>query len=158
VTAGIRVPARLYASRRCGFQQQIASGLLLGPRLHVGKRQVLARRRPGLMASQSLTDLGPPKSRELVRSCMRGADFIKTDDSLSRDVFFAMADEAKRRGFYRRACPGCSQRQRSAEAGMRSIEHARVIAFDCAPGRRRDRQHAMQNTVPISVRTSSHGW
>ena len=130
------------------FQQQIASGVLLGPRLlTLASAKVLSPQAPRTHGiPESYRPRTAEEGRELVRSLhARGADFIKTDDSLSRDVFFAMADEAKRRGFYLAGhVPDAVSVSEAAEAGMRSIEHARVIAFDCAPGRRRDRQHAMQ--------------
>jgi imidazolonepropionase-like amidohydrolase len=130
------------------FQQQIASGGVLGPRLlTLASAKVLNPQAP---RSHGIPEFYRPHSaeegRQLVRSLhSRGADFIKTDDSLSHEVFFAMADEAKRRGFYLAGhVPDAISVSEAAEAGLRSIEHARVIPFDCAPGRRRDRQHAVQ--------------
>lgn len=130
------------------LRESIASGEALGPRiLAIGSskvRSAKAGRRPGALGFYQPGN--PEEARELVRQLhSRGADFIKTDNSLSRDVFLAMADEANRKGIYLAGhVPDDLSVQEASDAGMRSVEHARVIPFDCAPGSARNRSRAVK--------------
>jgi imidazolonepropionase-like amidohydrolase len=63
----------------------------------------------------------------------RGADFIKVYDKLPRDVYFAIADEAKKRGIpFEGHVPELITAQEASNAGQKSIEHLTRIAESCS--------------------------
>jgi len=65
----------------------------------------------------------------------RGFDFLKVYDSVPRDVYLALLDEAKAQslevvGHRPRAVSGME----ASEAGQQSLEHARLFLEECFPG------------------------
>ncbi len=62
-----------------------------------------------------------------------GADFIKVYGRLSRDVYFAIADEAKKRGIpFEGHVPDAVSAVVASGAGQRSIEHLTRVADACS--------------------------
>jgi imidazolonepropionase-like amidohydrolase len=62
-----------------------------------------------------------------------GVDFIKIYDSLSRSVFYAIADECKRDGIpFVGHTPASVTTAEAAAAGQRSIEHLSGVLLDCS--------------------------
>ena len=104
--------ARLMASdaRHLAQRRQIAEGTLAGPRL------VLA----GAIAASTEAD-----GRAAVRRAKKeGYDYAKVYNALPRDVFFAVADEAKKRGMALVGpVPDAVRVAEASIAGMKSIEH-----------------------------------
>lgn len=104
--------ARLMASdaRHLEQRRQIAEGTLVGPRL------VLA----GSIATSSEAD-----GRNAVRRTREeGFDYLKVYSGLPREVFFAVADEAKKRGIaFVGHVPDSVRVAEASIAGMKSIEH-----------------------------------
>jgi len=104
------------------WRQQIAKGSLLGPRI---------------VASGSMLDGSPPdwplriivkneaEARQAVRSLKsRGVDFIKVHNLLSREAYFAIADEAKKQGLpFAGHVPYEVTATEASNAGQKSIEH-----------------------------------
>lgn len=78
----------------------------------------------------------PDEARAMVDSMQRlGFDFIKVYVRLPRDVYFAIADQAKRRGMpFAGHLPGRIALQEAAAAGQRSLEHSDGIYLACVPG------------------------
>lgn len=65
----------------------------------------------------------------------RGLDFLKTYSMLPKDSYFALADEAEKRGLYLAGhIPLAVKATEAVVAGQRSFEHALVFLFDCYPG------------------------
>lgn len=63
----------------------------------------------------------------------RGADFIKVYSRLPRDVYFAIADEARKRGIpFEGHVPELITAAEASNAGQRSIEHLTRIANSCS--------------------------
>jgi imidazolonepropionase-like amidohydrolase len=63
----------------------------------------------------------------------RGADFIKVYDKLSRDAYFAIADEAEKRGIpFEGHVPELITAQEASDAGQKSIEHLTRVAQSCS--------------------------
>ena len=76
------------------------------------------------------------EARELVRYAReRGFDFLKVYDSIPRDVFLVLLEEAKARSLevvgHR---PLAVSAVEASEAGLRSFEHARLFLEECYPG------------------------
>jgi imidazolonepropionase-like amidohydrolase len=86
-----------------------------GPRTEEGKYRV------------TVTNAG--EAREGVRSLKeRGVDFIKVYHFLSRDSYFAIADEAKKQGIaFAGHIPNGVAPREASEAGQRSLEHTSVL-------------------------------
>lgn len=104
--------ARIMAGdgRHLEQRQQIAEGVLIGPRL------VLA----GSIATSTQAD-----GRDAVRRTQeQGFDYVKVYSLLQREVFFAIADEAKKRGIaFVGHVPETVRVAEASIAGMKSIEH-----------------------------------
>jgi imidazolonepropionase-like amidohydrolase len=63
----------------------------------------------------------------------RGADFIKVYDNLPRNVYFAIADEAKKRGIpFEGHVPKSVTAVEASDAGQKSIEHLTRVALGCS--------------------------
>ena len=118
--------------------EQIESGELVGPHLLMLSNQAVK----GPIMRHELPEGAEPfffpetedQGRTVVRYLKdRGVDFIKTYNLIPRDVFFAMADEANNIGIdFAGHVPGALTVVEYAEAGGRSIEHARAILYDCS--------------------------
>jgi len=74
------------------------------------------------------------QGREVVdRQQQRGADFIKVYSRLSRNAYFAIADEASKRGIpFEGHVPESVTAAEASEAGQRSIEHLTQVAEGCS--------------------------
>jgi len=104
------------------WRRQIADGILVGPRI---------------VAAGSILDGSPPEwplrivvkneadARQAVRSLKnRGVDFIKVHNLLSREAYFAIADESKKQGLqFAGHVPFSITATEASNAGQRSIEH-----------------------------------
>ena len=63
----------------------------------------------------------------------RGADFIKVYSKLSRDAYFAIADEANKRGIpFEGHVPELVTAAEASDAGQKSIEHLTRVADACS--------------------------
>ena len=63
----------------------------------------------------------------------RGADFIKVYSRLSREAYFAIADEAKKRGIaFEGHVPESVTAAEASDAGQKSIEHLTRVAESCS--------------------------
>jgi imidazolonepropionase-like amidohydrolase len=63
----------------------------------------------------------------------RGADFLKVYSRLPREAYFAIADEAHRRGIdFAGHVPSSVTAAEASDAGQRSIEHLRGIILGCS--------------------------
>jgi imidazolonepropionase-like amidohydrolase len=114
------------------WREQIADGTFLGPR-------VIALAGP--LISGPTSRQGPEsrvateaEARQAVISRKRaGVDFIKVGSQLSRDAYFAIADEAKKQRlpFVGHVAETVSAAEAS-EAGQRSIEHNSGVLIACS--------------------------
>jgi Amidohydrolase family len=113
-----------------GLRKQIAEGRLLGPRIVAAGPAVDALFKDWTNLNVSSAN----EAREVVRSLKRqGADFIKVYDSLSREEYFAIADESRKNGisFVGHVPYSITPREASA-AGQKSIEHLTGILAACS--------------------------
>lgn len=67
----------------------------------------------------------------------QGVDFVKVYDGLGRDAYFAIADEARRRGLpFVGHVPFSVTPLEASDAGQRSFEHISDVLMVCIPGAR----------------------
>jgi len=101
------------------WRQEISEGKLIGPRMVIGSFVV------GFMP-ENLHDLGnAEEGRQLVRDLKKqGWPFVKLLNHILRDVYFAIADEAKKQGIpFVGHVPLSVTTAEASDAGQRSIEH-----------------------------------
>lgn len=113
------------------WRAEIDRGDLVGPRLVIASTIVDGPKPiwPGSIGAGT-TDEG----REAVRKAKRdGADFVKVYSLLPRDVFFAIADEARRAGLpVDGHVPQSVSVRECADAGMRCMEHLTGVLTECS--------------------------
>ncbi len=76
----------------------------------------------------------PEDGRRAVRQQIKdGVDFIKVYNALSREAYYAIADECKRNGIpFAGHTPDSVTTAEAAAAGQRSIEHLDAVLLDCS--------------------------
>jgi imidazolonepropionase-like amidohydrolase len=108
------------------LRQEIADGKFIGPRMVVCG-PLLVRELPPHFPPMSLIFQvkNPDEARRAVQSFKRrGVDFIKVDGTLSRDIYFAVADESKQQRLpFAGHLPPFITAHEASDAGQRSIEH-----------------------------------
>ncbi len=122
-----------------GWRREIEAGNLIGPRIVAGGPMLLPARRAGAPAESpdpSILRVGTPaEARAAVDSLQkRGADFIKII-ALSRENYFAVAEEAKKDGIpFAGHIPSDVNATEASNSGQKSIEHIvySLLAFDCS--------------------------
>jgi len=111
------------------LRRDSASGTLLGPQL-LAAGPILQRPLPFRVAPlvRTVTDAD---ARSVVDELHgKGVDFIKVGDTLTRDAYFAIAEESKRRGLpFAGHLPVSVSAAEAAQAGQRSIEHFGSAGF-----------------------------
>ena len=109
------------------WREEIGKGERIGPRI-VRSGPVLdgPRTEEGKFR---LTVANPDEGRKAVQSLkQRGVDFIKVYHFLSRDSYFAIADEAKKQRIpFAGHVPNGISPQEASEAGQRSLEHTAIL-------------------------------
>jgi imidazolonepropionase-like amidohydrolase len=89
---------------------------------------------PSPVWADSIIAANEAQGREVVdQQQQRGADFIKIYDRLPRDVYFAIADEAHKRGIpFEGHVPESVTVAEASNAGQKSIEHLTFVAEACS--------------------------
>ena len=104
------------------WRKDIENGSLLAPRIAIASKIVDGTKwgdpRGALVANEA-------EARQAVQTAKgEGADFIKIYDGLSREAFFAIADESKKQGLpFAGHVPQLVSASEASDAGMKSIEH-----------------------------------
>lgn len=113
-------------------RNEIATGQRIGPRI-VAAGRILDGPKP-INPTVSVAISGPREGRDAVRRHKEsGADFIKVYSLLTRDAFFAIADEAKRRGLPLTGhVPASVTAAEAARAGQVSMEHMFGVTEGCS--------------------------
>ena len=113
------------------LRKDINDGRLLGPRL-IGGQMIDGPIPfwPGLPISVS----DEATARQAVASAQnKGADFIKVYSLIPHDAYFALADEAKKRGIvFAGHVPFSISAVEASDAGQKSIEHLEGIWLGCS--------------------------
>jgi imidazolonepropionase-like amidohydrolase len=113
------------------WRKQIAQGKLLGPRI-VTSGPMLDGPKPRFPSSVAVAS--PEDARKAVDDLKRrGADFIKLQSLMSRESYFAIADEAKKQGMvFAGHVPDAIRAVEASNAGQKSIEHLTGVFEGCS--------------------------
>lgn len=105
------------------WRKSINNGTLLAPRMVIASN-ILEGPSPK-NGPESTIVRNESEARAAVRkSKAEGADFIKVYDTLSREAFFAIADESKKQGLpFAGHIAGAITAEEASDAGQKSIEH-----------------------------------
>lgn len=115
------------------YRARVLERAALGPR--IGGAGPILDGEPMEWPELSLPVGAPAVARQVVDSLARaGVDFIKIYNGLSREAFFAITDEAKRRGVpVIGHVPRSVTALEASEAGVRSLEHMTRVPPLCVP-------------------------
>jgi len=106
------------------WRKHIEAGQLLGPRMVIASR-ALDGPKPLFQPRVTPPITNATQAREAVINAQEhGADFVKVLSYIPRDAFFAVADEAKKRGIsFVGHVPNAVTVEEASNAGIKSIEH-----------------------------------
>ncbi|MBC8030169.1 MAG: amidohydrolase family protein [Pyrinomonadaceae bacterium] len=112
-------------------RDEVLSGTLLGPRMIVGS-PVVDGPTPMWVGSVSVADA--PAGRQAVRTLkQRGYDFIKVYQFLPREVYLAIADEARKQNIvFAGHVPFSVSAAEASDAGQKSFEHIFGMSLACS--------------------------
>jgi imidazolonepropionase-like amidohydrolase len=113
------------------WRREVESGRLLGPRLLIASPIVDG---PNPIWAGSVSVANETQAREAVNKARHdGADFIKIYTRLTRDAFFAIADETRKLGIpFAGHIPQSITVAEASDAGQKSIEHLTGILMACS--------------------------
>jgi len=113
------------------WRKEQQSGSLFGPRMFIAS-PIVDGPNPIWQGSVSVTN--EAQAREAVNKVRQdGADFIKIYTRLTRDAFFAIADETKKLGItFAGHVPQSVTVAEASDAGQKSIEHLTGILLACS--------------------------
>ena len=128
------------------WRKEIKAGTLLGPRLVVGSPIVDG---PQPTWPDSIAVANAEQARSAVRNIAQdGYDFVKVYGGLSRDAFFALADEAhKQRIPFAGHIPDAITPLEASDAGQRSMEHLYNLLPGCSTQENQLHQEAQRKQV-----------
>lgn len=114
------------------WRAEVESGRMIGPRI-IGTGPLIDGV-PVVYPPASVAARTPEDGRRIVDAlARRGGDFVKTYEMLRRDTFFAIVDQAKKRGLPVVAhVPLTVLAGEASDAGVRSFEHLRNLEFACS--------------------------
>jgi hypothetical protein len=97
------------------------------------------------------------EARATVRSLkQQGSDFIKVYDGLSRDAYYAIADETKKLGFpFAGHLPGPISVREASNAGQRTLEHGMALAGGCTTEDEYIKQRLDQSAFQAAITTKN---
>jgi len=103
-------------------RSDVAKHRLLGPRMVVSGPMLDG---PKVSFAASMAIATPDEGRKAVDTlAARGVDFIKIQSGVPRDAYFAIADEAKKRGIvFEGHVPDAIRASEAVSAGQRTFEH-----------------------------------
>ena len=133
VTGVREMASALPLDQIAALRQRIERGEVLGPRFGAVAGKILES-----PAAQLGPDFEPvanaDEARQIVRSRKRqGADFVKVYNQLPRDVYLAIADEARRQRIpFAGHLPFSVSAAEASDAGQRSIEHLTRLLMACS--------------------------
>jgi len=113
------------------WKRKMKAGKLLGPR-HVVASRIVDGPQPVWPGSIAVEDV--QAGRQAVKTAIsEEADFVKVYSLLPRDAYFAIVDEANKRGIpFAGHVPGSVSAAEASDAGQRSIEHLTGVLTACS--------------------------
>lgn len=114
------------------WRAEVASGALLGPRI-LACGPIVDGPEP-VAHGEVVSVKTPADARQIVNSLKeRGADFIKVYDTVPRDAYYAIADEAKKLHMpFVGHVPSALTALEASDAGQKSMEHLGTILEGCS--------------------------
>jgi imidazolonepropionase-like amidohydrolase len=114
------------------LRKEVADGTLLGPRI-IAAGPIVDGPRP-IWPNISIPVANASQARKAVDDLKsHGQDFIKVYSGLSREAYFAIAEEAKRQGIpFAGHVPGSVSVVEASNAGQKSIEHLNGVGLACS--------------------------
>jgi imidazolonepropionase-like amidohydrolase len=110
------------------WRKQIALGALIGPYIVVSGPHIDGPGWPSNLAVRTASE----GRRGVIDLKRRGVDFVKVYDKLSRDAYFAIADEATKQGMpFAGHVPRSVTALEASNAGQKSMEHLIGIPLEC---------------------------
>jgi len=136
------------------IRQSILDKKLLGPRMGATTAQIFDA--PGTTVNVSVQIDSVDLARRLVRQYkQQGMDFIKVYNLLSRDVYLAIVDEAKKQNIpFAGHVPFSMTLTEVSDLGQISVEHNTDVPMSCSNEEARFRQEMRQlaKSLPITAR------
>jgi len=122
------------------FQRDLAQGNILGPQImsigsyDVGGPRALPEETVLLEEHSFFAPTTDKEGRKLAAYMSeRGVDFVKPYDSMPREAYFSMLDEAKKLGLtFEGHIPKSVTLREAIDAGQRTVEHARYPILGCS--------------------------
>jgi hypothetical protein len=115
------------------WRQAINEGAILGPHLSLSLSVVNGPHVPGYPRAWAPVADAAQAHEEVIYLKKLGADGIKEYDQLSRDAYYALADEAKKQGLpFAGHVPILISAAEASDAGQRSLEHDYGVLFGCS--------------------------
>jgi imidazolonepropionase-like amidohydrolase len=113
------------------WRKAIEAGELIGPRMIIASPLVDGPK-PYWRGSVSVSTEGQAR-QAVVNAKQAGADFVKVYQFLPRDLYFAIADEAKKQGIpFAGHVPEAVSAQEASSAGQKSFEHLVGVLPACS--------------------------
>ena len=128
---GIRDPQSYSSIQQINeWRKEIAAGRLNGPRIYEG-RNVDGKKPGGLRAIVVKNEREARKAVQLIKQS--GYDFVKVYNYVSREAYFAIANESKKQGIpFAGHLPFSVTAVEASDAGQKSIEHVTNLWFECS--------------------------
>jgi imidazolonepropionase-like amidohydrolase len=132
-----------------GWRRDIDKGSLLGPRMVVASPIIDG---PQPIWPNSIVARNADEGRKAVRDVKKwGADFVKVYALLSRDAYFAIADESRLQGLaFAGHVPSTVSPAEASDAGQKSIEHLTGIMIGCSEKEAELRKEILQARAPAA--------
>jgi len=115
------------------WRQAISAGAILGPHLNLALTVVNGPHAPGYPRSWAPVANAGEAREEVIYLKHLGADLIKIYDQLSRDAYYAIADETKKQGLpFAGHVPVVISAAEASDAGQKSLEHNYGVLLGCS--------------------------
>jgi hypothetical protein len=115
------------------WRQAINEGAIIGPRLNLSLTVLNGPHVPGYPRAWAPVADAAQAREEVIYLKKLGADSIKEYDQLSRDAYYAIAEEAKKQGMpFAGHVPIVISAAEASDAGQRSLEHDYAVLFGCS--------------------------
>jgi ankyrin repeat protein len=135
--------------------KEISSGKLIGPRMVISSPIVDGPE--SIMPGQTVVS-NEGEGRQVVRKVKKqGADLVKVGNYIPRDAYFAIADEAKKRGIpFGGHVPFSVSAAEASDAGQQSIEHCTFVLVACSSRSEEELKKKLKETLVTRPRSLPH--
>jgi len=140
------------------WRQEISAAELLGPRIFTPGPIPTGSQAPRPVWPGSIAVANEQEARAAVnRLESTGADFLKVHNFLPREAYFAIADEAKKRGVpFVGHTPDAVSALEASDTHQKSIEHLTGILLACSSEETQLRKELIEGTIHSDAATAVH--